>query len=87
MRIPIDNNTIGYVTQHPYVQDMLRCRFNRYDENLDSVDKAQITFGQFKSKYNTTHITTIIEDPNRIECNELRELAKNFKFPRHLVKL
>ena len=81
MRIPIDDNTIGYISSEPFTQGILRYKFNKFHEHsVCSRDKVQITFGEFKAKFNTTHTSTIESDPNWIDNSELRELAKTFVF-------
>lgn len=79
MRIPIDDNTIGYISSEPFTQGTLRYRFNKFHEHsVCSRDKVQITFGEFKAKFNTTHTSTIESDPKFYD--ELKELAKTFVF-------
>lgn len=80
MRIPIDDNTIGYISSHPYLQGILRYQFNKALGYKYEQDYEHVTFGEFKAKYNTTHTSTIESDPKWIDNSELKELAKTFVF-------
>lgn len=84
MKIPIDNSTIGYVVRTPLTDITDVVVFKRQPEHLPT-DKELITFGEFKTKYDTTHTRTMDHNEKHDQLTqELRELAKNYKFPEEL---
>jgi hypothetical protein len=83
MRIPIDNNTLGYIVKRPFTRGIASYEFKKYHKcSACSRGKELLTFGEFKAKFNTTHTRTVDTDPNFIDkdLQELQKLSKTFVF-------
>lgn len=80
MRIPIDDNTIGYILTIPYTDGSISYSFHKYCDTCSwHQNRELMTYREWKSKFKTTKFS-YTDDSNRKDLCELRELAKNFRF-------
>lgn len=81
MRLPIDDTTEGFVYKYSFDHYTDIVVFKKC--NI----RQEITFGEFKSKYNVKSTSAFEDNVNGKKLSDsIKELAKNFKFNYKLLE-